>query len=625
MKSVKTKKQKLLTFLLFSLIFLGFFGLHKVENVHAAATEKPSTTGQGRCISGEGISMNGKHVIENVSYTDCMTECGKYTNNVKKNCTWQSNDSGITDAGVDSEGNVSTSKEDELCPGTSWTAPISSIINCFLLIILRFLALILEAAAVLFNWIINPDNMTAIIDNKIVYSTWATVRDILNIAFILVLLFSAFATVFQVDKYSYKNLLRTLVIMALLVNFSYPITRFIIDFSNSMMYYLLSISGASDLNSNFAETIGHESTLGTIIYQKATADTAYLLASVIFLWIFTITILIIAGLFVIRAVALALLVIFSSLAFTGSIVPFLSKYSSQWWDYLFKYAFFGPVMIFMLVVATSMMKAIKLAGYSNMQSIAGTQSSSPSIVAAMAFFAIPIIILWGGINFAQSMSLIGADAVIGRGKKVVGWGVKKFSGFNFAKSQYDAYAGARKKRRDAIQNGRIMGTFGNKLNKWQDTVIGQLPLVGGSAKRRADNTRRTEAAKTVRDKAADLKGTNIEDLSVEVNNSFDATGKINPSKVNKTSAGSAQAFMDKNADDRKTFVEDALQTKGGTKAPGIIDSGFENILAGSPPNITAALGIISAGPSTAGYQDALRQVTSYINRQSEKVVNEFTK
>ena len=193
---------------------------------------------------------------------------------------------------------------DEVCPGLGLSNFYNPkiLINCFLLIVLRFLGLVLAAAATLFNWVIDPDNMKAVIDNDVIYSTWAMVRDTLNIAFILVLLFSAFSTVFQVDKYSYKKLLLTLVLMALLVNFSYPIARFIIDFSNSMMYYLLGTLGLGNFNSVFTN-IAKDSQLGQIVYPAggAAADTSYLLASVIFTWIFAITILIIAGLLVINA------------------------------------------------------------------------------------------------------------------------------------------------------------------------------------------------------------------------------------------------------------------------------------------------------------------------------------
>lgn len=516
-------------------------------------------------------------------------------------------------------------EEPDVCSGVSNF--LAHPINCPLLVMLRLFGVLLSATAVLFSWIVDPERMKMIIDNAAIYNTWAMVRDTLNIAFILFLLFSAFATVFQVDKYSYKKILLTLVIMALLVNFSYPITRFIIDLSNMMMYYFLNnLDIGSATFTKFAE---HSALSNIINGGNVDSDSTYLLAAVIFVFIFTITLLVIAVLFLIRSIMLAILIIFSSVAFVGAAIPVseLSSNAGKWWTQLFKNAFWGPIMVFMLYVAVTMMDYISTAGMGDMNKIAVDQSAkNPDFLAAISFYMIPLVILWVGLGMAQTMGVVGAKAVTDRGQKFLKSVGKSVGGYNFGKSQWDAYSSARKKRKDEINKGRFMGKVGDKFNKWEDTFIGGIPLVGKSAKKRAEKMRQVEAAKDVREKAADLKGARIEDLSVEVNNSFDATGAIDPKKVNKTSAGSAQAFMDKNADDRKTFVEDAILTKGGTKTPGIAGSGLENVLAGAPANIIQAVNVVIgvAGPPPSS-QDALRQVTSYVNRKSEEVVNQYTK
>ena len=447
----KTNKQKFLFTILFFLLITGSFGLGRIDKVHAAG----ENLGEAGAISADDIEFVKKANAENAK-----------------------------------------SKNDDVCPGVSLFEP-KTIFNCFLLIVLRFLGMILEAAAALFNWVINPENMKAVIDNKVIYETWAMVRDTLNIAFILVLLFSAFATVFQVDKYSYKSLLKTLIIMALLVNFSYPISRFIIDFSNSLMYYFINNLGMGDITS-FSSKIAKDSALGQIIAPKggAASDTSFLLASVIFVWIFAVTILIIAGLFLIRIVALAILIIFSSLAFTGSIVPFLSGWSGKWWDNLFKYAFFGPVMVFMLNVAMKMMSSINASSFGKMAEIAGKQSSNPSVIAAMAFFAIPIIILWAGIMFAQNMSLIGADAVIGRGKKFMKWapsavGAGTWGATKWGAKQTGIPGGLSQKWDNYKKTGPFFGS--NKREEREARMAGKGPFAVPHATDQADAKRIKEA------------------------------------------------------------------------------------------------------------------------------------
>ena len=317
--------------------------------------------------------------------------------------------------------------------------------------------------------------MNAVIDNAAIYTAWAMVRDVLNIAFILMLLFSAFATIFQVDKFSYKRILLTLVIMALLVNFSYPIARFIIDLSNVMMYYFVNALHIGDAPSGsfFVKITKDSGALGSIIYpsQGVGSDTTFLLSAVIFTFIYAITLLVIAVMFVIRTVALAILVIFSSLAFTGSFIPFLSSHASSWWNNLFKYAFFGPIMIFMLYIASQMMSFIGVATRGSMDKIAANQSNSPGFIAAVAFFAVPLVILWFGLGVAQSMSIIGASAVTGRGKKFAIWAggfaaTAPFRGTSWAVKQ-TGLPGGMKNRYDKF---RKTGFFGSDKREEREAM-----------------------------------------------------------------------------------------------------------------------------------------------------------
>jgi hypothetical protein len=201
------------------------------------------------------------------------------------------------------------------------------------------------------------------------------------------------------------------------------------------------------------------------------------------MFIFAVTLISIAILLLIRIVVLAVLIIFSSIAFVGSIVPFLSTQASRWWDTLFKYAFFGPIMIFMMSVALKMMSEIaKLKG--SMESISSTQSSTSVAqnISAMAFFSIPIVILWIGIGFAQSMSLFGASAVMGRANKFMGWSARTLTGYRAAKwsVKEGSKAGAKWVDRNFI------GARG-ALKAWKDrTAEQEADKVGYQAARTRD-------------------------------------------------------------------------------------------------------------------------------------------
>jgi hypothetical protein len=457
-----------------SILIMGGFGLGKVEKASA-------DTWYCTCI-GDGHPMNGTLALSKTC-SDTQTACANACTQDCRSTGWHSGTTSQTPGTTDSSKNVTSimvaagaSQSDmiptAICPGflkmTFTGSPVKSIVNCLLLIVLGFLGWILQLAGALFAWIVDPKNMSAVMDNPIIYQIWGQVRDVLNISFILVLLFSAFCTIFGIDKYSYKKILLTLVIMALLVNFSFPIARFIIDLSNVIMYYFINNLGFSNLSQTFPG-IAKSSHLSDILNPSGgvNADTSFLLASVVFTFIFSVTLLVIAILFLIRVVVLTILIIFSSIAFVGSIVPFLSSQAGKWWDNLFKYAFFGPVMLFMLYIAIQMLGASANFGGS-MKDIASKQSTGVGFVAAMTFFAIPIVILWIGIGFAQQMSIIGAGVARKVGFGAVGWA----TGVNFGKNTFKAYQARRKEASATSTSSRLGRLFGSK----QDQLRSKIPI-----------------------------------------------------------------------------------------------------------------------------------------------------
>lgn len=299
---------------------------------------------------------------------------------------------------------------------------ISHFFKCILLAILHFMGALLSLAATVFAKFVNPQDVATIGNNPAVYDAWTKVRDVLNVSFIMVLLFSAFCTVFQVDKFNYKAVLRTLIIMALLVNFSFPIARWIIDFSNILMTYMLNNLGFEGKEGKIFGTIADKGGLSQLLNAGINSEYWTLIADIVFVFLLAITLLAIGVLLLIRLVVLTILVIFSPIAFVGSIVPFFSSQTSKWWDTLFQQSFFGPIMIFMLYLAMNLMSAINTGTGASVQQIAGTQSIHPSAIASMALLMVPIVILWVGLGFAQELKVVGAGAVMKYAHKAIGWG-----------------------------------------------------------------------------------------------------------------------------------------------------------------------------------------------------------
>jgi hypothetical protein len=462
---------------------------------------------------------------------------------------------------------------------------------------------------------------------------WKMVRDFLNLFFILILLFSAFCTIFQVTKYHIKTILLNLVIMALLVNFSFPISRAIIDAGNIPMYYFFqNIRG--NIGNSVSKTLwnnanGNNAGLQKMLLPKinnfdevngAGDQTFSLIAAIIFLFIFGLTLLVIAVLFVIRMIALAILVIFSPVGFVAAIFPGFSKYSSSWWEQLFKQSFFGTVMAFMVYISLLIMEGSQK---SVIKAMAEASTSDAGIFGTVVVggvtLVIPIVLLWIGILSAQKMGAFGADAVVGRATKVAKWAGKKFSGYSAAKRQYDAFSAQRKKRDDEKAKNRWGGKLGKLANKTQDSVVGKIPIIGGSAKKRVERMKEDERRDDMDKNAKKSEDTKtIINMVNNVNSVFNSSGNIIQNrKISDEEAGDAKAYTKKSSDDKKDFIADEL--KGKTT---IVGSNLENVLGNIPATgrIHDALDKILAGTNN---EEDLRTIASHVGRQMEAVTKQY--
>jgi len=346
--------------------------------------------------------------------------------------------------------------------------------------------LLASLALTIFEWAIKPENVTLFFGNPGVYESWKFVRDFFNLFFILVLLYIAFSVVFQIEK-NFKKTILSLVLAALFVNFSYPVSRALIDMTNVPMYFFANQMAARDVESGpdiFGQTLTASHLKGILLSNKSDSDISSLLMAIIFIFIFSVTLLVLSVMFIIRLVALVILVIFSSVGFVASIIPGLNTYSKMWWDNFWKYAFFGPAAMLMLLIATRLFSALGdgSAIETSMKTVAsGTVAVDQTFVSSMALLTIPIIMLWMAMGLAQKFSIAGASSVVGIGKKFSKWAGGKASGLNALKRNYASYSDMRKKRADEKNKNNFGSRLGAGLNKKQDTIYGATGLPGSKA------------------------------------------------------------------------------------------------------------------------------------------------
>lgn len=290
-------------------------------------------------------------------------------------------------------------------------------------------------AAALFVWVVNPANVsgpTGVLNFPAVYTLWQFIRDFFNLFFIFILLFSAFATIFQVDSFNIRNIFKNVLLAALLINFSFPITRFLIDVANVPMYYFINdVIGAGG---GQGAVTAMNNLLGFSGMSGAALTNGYIdtFAGIIFAFLFSVSLAVLSVMLIVRLVALTLLLIFSPIGFASALVPGLSKYGQEWWSKFWSYALFGPAAALMLVVSLKFLEATQAANVwrsvNEVSTNASVSGEGSTLITNVIFSTIPVILLWATIGLANKFSVAGAATVVGMGYGATHWTRKKIQG-----------------------------------------------------------------------------------------------------------------------------------------------------------------------------------------------------
>jgi len=122
------------------------------------------------------------------------------------------------------------------------------------------------------NFALQPFPITT---TSVVTVGWGITRDFANMFFILILLGIALDFILF-NSFGVKRALPTLILVALLINFSLPLAGVVIDFANVFTAYFMeqlqSGCGIDDTNCSFSEAIAQRLALQTVLDGWATAD-----------------------------------------------------------------------------------------------------------------------------------------------------------------------------------------------------------------------------------------------------------------------------------------------------------------------------------------------------------------
>lgn len=240
-----------------------------------------------------------------------------------------------------------------------------------------------EAALELFNWFLYAIfyavhwlvaasvklfdvalNLTGLTNVEAVETGWGVSLGLVNLFFVLVLLVIAFATILKIESYGIKALLPKLIIIALLINFSFVICGVIIDFTQILTDFFVQASGqgkgiAVDLMDGLKITnlmeLENLDNPAALKPSPSITDNLLVISLGLIMGIVVETIaafIFLAGaiLMVVRIVALWFLIIIAPLAWFFFILPATRSMWVSWWKQFFKWAFFAPAYAFFIYI-----------------------------------------------------------------------------------------------------------------------------------------------------------------------------------------------------------------------------------------------------------------------------------
>lgn len=354
---------------------------------------------------------------------------------------------------------------------------------------------------------------------------WVIVRDIFNLTFIFGLVFIGLKMIFGTDN-SGQKMLVSLIMAALLVNFSLFITKFVVDFSNIAAVQLVNTfpkkDGVPSISGSFVNAIGLTS-LYNVETNGSVAPHANFFSNGStgggFIYIFSTMIILLVAAFVFAAGAFLLFIrfallifylILSPLMFLGWIFPGGGSITSQFWSGFLGRAFFAPVYLLLLYLSYQIIigfKSYPIFQGANFGNLAGAKSSA-DVFAVLPPFILTAIFLIASVVIAQKMGISGAGGVISMGKSMAGkakqytknaaWGTTKFvaseTGGRVARRATYALGNRLSRQVDRFQNSNNRIVRGIARTTGVDSVVRDSAVKLQNARFGLSQTREQEQA-----------------------------------------------------------------------------------------------------------------------------------
>lgn len=262
--------------------------------------------------------------------------------------------------------------------------------------------------------------------SQAVGTAWTFIRDLTNIAIIGIFVFVAICIILGIQSFGQKKFIANILVVAILINFSYLFTIIIINFSNGLStniynQLLLKKADGGGVGNKFLKdlrvtTLSDASKTYKEIYTKTSIGNLLmhvLVATIVCLGA-GFSLFFAAFLLIARFVMLVFLLLTSSAAFASFMIPSTASWWSTWWSTLFKNAFLAPIMFMFMAIALNMSDALssQLARNGAFGDI-GTGAIQNSSISLLVNYFLVLGMLLAGIIIANRLSTHAATRIVG--------------------------------------------------------------------------------------------------------------------------------------------------------------------------------------------------------------------
>jgi hypothetical protein len=304
------------------------------------------------------------------------------------------------------------------------------VVIIFFLIPLLISALFVGIMALILGWIISPDFISLkFTQNPFVDIGLSITKNFANMGFIIFLVAIALATALRIEEYKAKKTLVTLILIALLVNFSPVLCGFIIDASNIVMdFFLHHVTGLLGFK-NFVDAAFNSLwnlVFGSGLDLAATIAAAMqIIIMIVFNFFAGFIFILFSALFIMRYIMLWILVILSPIAFVSYILPITRRGQSllswrKWWEQLIAWSIIGIIAAFFLYLGFTMIAMIN-ANPRQFICLPGDQNCGPGGLGLMNNilpYLIPLVLLWIAYKETKRTSAMFAREIVEMPEKV---------------------------------------------------------------------------------------------------------------------------------------------------------------------------------------------------------------